>query len=152
VSRAHYYVAGSGRPMYWDPPDDIADDEDEREIPDPDEITDWTQPETDRSPTMGIQNYDDVAGRYTPEEMAEAVANLDAELKKARTELAQARAQQPAPELTVEEATAQIEAIPRLVQDGSGRWIENPELHQKMLDLARKAGADMHLRRGGSRR
>jgi hypothetical protein len=118
------------------------DDENE---PDPDEITDWTE---NRSPTMGMQNYDDVAERYTPEQMAEAVANLDAELTKTKAELATARAQQAAPDLSPQEAAAQIEAIPRLIRDEGGHWIDNPERLIKVREIAARAGVGWTDRHG----
>jgi hypothetical protein len=116
------------------------DDENE---PDPDEITDWTDPEN-RSPTIGMQNYDDVAERYTPEQMAEAVANLDAKLKKTEAELATARAQQGAPELTPDQAIAEL----KVLEAGVNRGQPDPEFFQKIAEINRKAGVRMTDRRG----
>jgi hypothetical protein len=110
---------------------------------DPDEITDdWAEPDQqEETQDMTTYSQDEVIALVKKAE-AEATAKAKAE----------AAGQQTGPELTPEEALAQVEALrgrdQMYVQDGHGNAIFDPEYYRKALDIARKAGVRINDRRG----
>jgi hypothetical protein len=138
-----------GRRFYFD--DGVGDpDEDERAIADPDDLDDWTDPETDQQ-----EETQDMT-TYSHEEVIALVKKAEAEVE-AKMRKSGVAAPQAEPEISVDEAVAQLEALGRdpkamLTKGPSGETVFDPQFPEKLQEIARKAGADLHLRRGGDRR
>jgi hypothetical protein len=141
VSRSPFVGIG-GRRFYFED-NDIGDDEDERRIADPDEITDWTGAEPDQQ-----KETQDMSTYASPEQYAEALQESEGELTKAKAELAAAQARlaelEAKPELTPEEALAQVRALGdkdglMYTKDAYGQTVLNPQGVKKAVKAARKA-------------